>query len=358
MLLNGFDIDTATGERSVELRVGDFPALGITVDLLVVSAFEGGYEPVPGTLLGRLQEAYGLTIGQLPVALDLRASPLRCWVSEAIDWGDRPGGPNGSGDISCFRRIAVVEGSFAWEPGDLLPWPPFNRLFSLLALLPLRQIPSAVVATPLLGSGDQGIDPLLHFPELLHAYREAFRHVPDLQRLILFDKTDQALHTLGEAIDAALDRPDGQSTRLQLPSELPGLDRLQWLLRETRKAEGSHQASSLSQDLQELLALLQSPEISPIALGIHCRRVVEQLVQQSLRKDSDLPVRLYSGIHRLRDQNVDPWVISCLHQVRTFGNWMSHPQAKGRHRPVELPDVLAMLAALHRALADYPWIRP
>ncbi len=357
MLLNGFDIDTATGGRNVELRVGDFPSLGINVDLLVVSAFEGAYAPTPGTMLGCLSEVYGLRLHQLPVALDLRSSPLRSWVSGPIPWEDLSASRKASAAYSHFQRIAVVEGTLQWHPDDLLPWPPFNRLFSLLALLPLRKIPFSSVASPLLGSGRQGIDPLLHFPELLNAYREGFRHVSELQRLILFGKTDQALRPLGEAIDAALNRPDSQSTRLQLPSELPGLDSLQRLLRDTNRAEAAEH-SSLRQDLQELLSLLRSQEISPIALGIHCRRVVEQLVQQSLLSHAAQRVNLFSGIHQLRDRNVDPWVISCLHQVRAFGNWMSHPQGMGRHRPVELSDVLAMLSALQRVLADYPWIRP
>ena len=86
MLLNGFDVDTATGTRQVELRVGDLPTLALDVDLLVVSAFEGDYATVPGTLLGRLQQAYGIRLDRLASALDLRQSPLKCWVSEAIDW--------------------------------------------------------------------------------------------------------------------------------------------------------------------------------------------------------------------------------------------------------------------------------
>ena len=40
MRLNGFDVDTATGTRQVELRLGDLPGLGLDLDLLVVSAFE------------------------------------------------------------------------------------------------------------------------------------------------------------------------------------------------------------------------------------------------------------------------------------------------------------------------------
>ena len=354
MLLNGFDVDTATGNRHVELRLGDLPGLGIDVDLLVVSAFAGDVAPVPGTLLGRLQQAYGIRLDQLGCALDLRNSPLQCWVSKPIDWAALQRLQTAELPSSRFRRIAVVEGSVAWQGDDLLPWPPFNRLFSLLALLPMRQIPTATVASSLLGSGNQGIDPLLHIPDLLEGYRAAFRHVPELQQLILFGRSERPLQMLGEAIDAALVRPTPASARLPLPEGLAGLGQLPQLLRQSQGQVGEALPDGLLHDLAELLELLDEHEISPFALGMHSRRVVEQLVQHSLVEVNET-VPLFVGINLLRQRGVDPWLISCLHQIRCFGNWMVHPQGAGQQRRVELADVLAVLASLQRVLADYPW---
>lgn len=332
----------------MELQVGDYPQLALTTDLLVVSAFPGDHTPLPHTLLGRLDQAYGLRLSALEVALDLRASPLQAWVSAPLQWG--PDAPP-----SRFQRIAVVEGGITWQAGDPRPWPPFNRLFALLALLPLRGIPCSSVASPLLGSGDQGVDGLSHAPELLAATREAFRHLPDLQRLILFGRSDHQLRLLGEAIDTALERVDPQNLRLELPASLPGLERLDGLLRDRVDPRKEH-SSSLAHDLSELLALLRAREIAPIALGIHARRVVEQLVLHSLR---DVTPRrrltLHSGIRLLSQRGAHRWLISCLDQVREFGNWMGHPQSAAQQRPVQLCDVLAMLSALQRVLEDYPW---
>lgn len=355
MLLNGFDVDTASGTRNVELRVGDLPGLGLDVDLLVVSAFEGDYEPIEGTLLGRLDQVYGICLDRLDCALDLRGSPLKGWVTAPIDWSRVQAPQSGAPTPTRFRRIAVVEGTVDWQPDDLLPWPPFNRLFSLLALLPMRQIPSATVATPLLGSGDQGMDALLHIPDLLEAYRAGFRHVPELQQLILFDRTERSLAVLGEAIDAALVRATPATTRLPLPQGLAGLGQLPHLLRRGQEQVGASLPHGLLHDLAELLELLDDDEISPFALGMHSRRVVEQLVQHSLADLAQPNVPLFVGINLLRQRGVDPWLISCLHQIRSFGNWMVHPQGPGQRRRVELADVLAVLASLQRVLADYPW---
>ena len=349
MLLNFFDVDTATGERSVELQVGDYPQLGLQSDLLVVSAFQGHYAPVPCTLLGRLHEAYGLRLSELEIVLDLRSSPLKAWVSAPLELGDQT-------PPSRFKRIAVVEGAIEWQEGDLVPWPPFNRLFSLLALLPMRGIACATVASPLLGSGNQGIDALSHVPELLEAYREAFRHLPDLERLILFDKTDRHLSVLGEAIDSTLARVDAQDLRIPLPTGLPGLERLNGLLRDRVDPRKEH-SSALAHDLSELLDILRGEQIAPIALGIHARRVVEQLVLHSLRDEPDQPrLNLNSGIRLLAKRGADRWLISCLHQVRCFGNWMGHPQREGQKRHIQLVDVLAVLSTLQRVLEDYPWL--
>jgi hypothetical protein len=353
VLLTFFDIETAHGQSTVELQAGDFPSLGLTADLLVVSAFERSYAPVPGTLIGRLHEAYGLQLKALPIALDLRSSPLKCWVSAELDW------PDESNQLSRFRRIAVIEGLMEWsDADDLLPWPPFNRLFSLLALLPMRQIACATVASPLLGSGNQGLDVVAHYPELLNAYHQAFRHVPELERLILFDKTDTHLQVLGEAIDAALERPAPQSMRLRLPGDSPAISGLHDLL-SSRTSPFTKRSLHVAQDIRELLTLLGSDEVSLVSLGNHGRRVVEQLVLQSLSDEEvSEKLTLYKAIRRLQQRGVHPWVIQCLHQVRCFGNWMGHPPRGGQVMPVELHDVLAMLSSLQRVLQAYPWLKP
>ena len=114
MLLNFFDVDTATGERSVELQVGDYPQLGLQSDLLVVSAFQEHYAPAPRTLLGRLHEAYGLRLSELEIPLDLRSSPFKAWVSAQVRLA-------AESSPSRFARIAVVEGAIEWQEGDLVP---------------------------------------------------------------------------------------------------------------------------------------------------------------------------------------------------------------------------------------------
>jgi hypothetical protein len=177
MLLNAFDVDPGAAERTLEIQCGELFELGISVDLLVVSAWQGVYEPVPGTLVERLEQACGLRLGLLPRALDLTGSAIGAWVSPPLrELPQPPAWPGNS--ATRFQRLAVVESPRQGTDGD--PWPVFNQLFCLLALLPLQNIHCPVVATPLLSAGNQRVAPERLFPHLLERCRTGFRHVPDL----------------------------------------------------------------------------------------------------------------------------------------------------------------------------------
>ena len=53
--------------------------------------------------------------------------------------------------------------------------------------------------------------------------------------------------------------------------------------------------------------------------------LLERLVSHNLQSHGDHELReLNQGIQKLRLLGLDPWLLSCMHQVRTFGNWMGH----------------------------------
>ncbi len=342
MLLNAFDVDPSAAERTVELRHGELFSLGLDADLLVISAYAGNYEPVPGTLVARVQEVCGINIASMTRELDFSNGPLGAWLSSPLDSITMPAG-------SRFRRLAVIEGSA--HPAATLQqgWPAFCQLFSLLAILPLQGIDCPVVAAPLLSAGNQGIAAETLFPALLARCRDGFRHVPDLERLIIFDRQQQALEALAARIDAELGRLPGERELLRFSDPDPLSAGLINSLEVFRR---SHPQIDAAGDIAELQHLLRGLETTAVALGFHGRRLVERLVRERLGLSRG---SLYTGIQALSRQDLDPWILSCLHQVRVFGNWMGHPSPPGRRRAVTLTDVTAMLMALQRLLEDYPW---
>ena len=222
----------------------------------------------------------------------------------------------------------------------------------------MQGIHCRTVAAPLFGLHPSGPDAAADYPHLLNICKQAFRHLPELHRLILFDRDDQVLRPLGAAIDRTIQRQDPHHTLVELPRDSAALESLRHLCRCVLEDEGLKRLR-IAADLTELIQLLQSEQVSPISLGLHSRRLLERLVTHCLHQCGDHQQRgLNNGIQELRNLGLDPWLLSCMHQVRTFGNWMGHPQDTGRNRRVEQHDVLAMLCSLRRILADYPWITP
>jgi hypothetical protein len=349
MLLNAFDVDPGAAERTVELQSGELFELGIHADLLVVSARAGNYTPVTGTLVQRLEEACGLKLGHLPRQLDLSGSPIGAWLSPPLSELQAPvHWPAGSS--TRFSRVAVVESPASDQASRSQDsWPVFNQLFSLLAILPLQNIHCPVVATPLLSAGNQKVAPERLFPALLERCRSGFRHIPDLERLIVFDRQQAPLEALAAQIDQELGRYPGERQRLDLTAADALIDELEGVLSGFCR---SHASLAVSGDVDELLHLLSSGPVTAMALGMHSRRLVERLVCQRLGWRR---VTLYQGLQALARAELDPWLLSCLHQVRVFGNWMGHPSPPGQRRAVSPSDAIAMLTALLRVLDDYPW---
>ena len=60
MLLNAFD---PVQGRTVILNAGDLFAEAIDVDLLVISAWDGFYQPQAGSMIATLRERCGLDVG-------------------------------------------------------------------------------------------------------------------------------------------------------------------------------------------------------------------------------------------------------------------------------------------------------
>lgn len=85
-LLSHLIIPRPQGNATIQVLEGDLTAIPdeFTVDILAISAFRGGYEPYPGTLIDALFEA-GISVAALAKdkELDLLAQ-LSCWLSKPL----------------------------------------------------------------------------------------------------------------------------------------------------------------------------------------------------------------------------------------------------------------------------------
>lgn len=156
-ILDRLTVTDGPTARTIELVHGDITAMDPddAVDIVVVSAFRGDYTPIPGTLIGALEQR-GVSVAELArdKAVDLRETSS-CWLSKELR--ERPAG------IS-FRRILCFEPA---EPGraPLLVGDIFR---ALVPLLPTEGRDSDVVL-PLVTAGNMGADPTQVIESLLAA---------------------------------------------------------------------------------------------------------------------------------------------------------------------------------------------
>lgn len=356
--LNAFD---AAPGRTVVISHGDLFAEAINVDLLVISAKAGFYEPEPGSMVSVLLNKCGLVVGDLrrAPALDLTQAPtIRAWVTPDLETlPQKPQWPEGS--RTRFRRLAVVE-TAENEVHDGDEQPVFQQMFCLLALLPMHGIDCSSVATPLLNTGRQKAQPRQLYPAMIRAVGNGFRHVPDLSQLVIFDLKRENLEDLSKEIDRTLERSPLQRERLSIREENQEMiDRLLASLERFMKNQKEvMQDSRAEQMLAEIEHQLRSPDITLVTLGITARKLLEALVARRLHGRGK-GLGLYAMINLLQP-DISAWSSNAMHTVRIFGNWMGH--AATDEEPDQLPtstvrhdDMLAMLLSLQRVLDDYPW---
>jgi hypothetical protein len=361
--LNAFD---AAPGRTVVVTAGDLFEEAISVDLLVISAWENYYEGEPGSMVAVLRDRCGLEVKQLQEspALDLRAATtIRAWITPPLaELAIPPSWPEGS--LTRFSRLAVVESprNGLIEATDQQV---FQQLFCLLSLLPLHGIQCNSVATPLLNTGRQKAKPEQLYPAMISAIGNGFRHVPELRQLVIFDKKAEPLQALCEKIDSQLNRTPLDYKPLELKEhQRIQLQSLLSTITFFRKRCGK---TIIIPDVAENLAIiekqLEAGTAVALVLGLSARKLLEALVQQQLfskRLTSDINNQsLYEGISVL-SRYFDPWIMADLNTIRCFGNWMAHatPFAADQivpRRPVAFNDLLSMLLALERALQQYPW---
>ena len=358
MLINAFDPQPG---RTVELHAGDLFEQGFQLDVLVISAREGFYEPEAGSMVAVLKNKCGITVGQLPRELDFSDSALlKAWITPDLETlPDPPQWPAHS--LTRFRRLAVVETAPDHIQQDD-ECPVFQQLYSFLALLPLYGIKAHTVACPLLNTGRQQADPNQVYPALIRGVRENFRHLPELNRLLIFDLREQDLRLLGREIDRVLDRPAVQSHFLKLSlEEFPQVRDVMVSMRNLLERPDIQASPSIKADVELILRELSGDAITLVTLGVTARALIEGLVNLRMG-NRGASLKLFAKINMMK-RDISSWSLSALHSVRAFGNWMAHCKNDRQTdqddnmptRQVKMADMMAMLLALQRVVDDYPW---
>jgi len=309
------------GFKTVELLQGDITFA--RSDVLVVSAFQGGYRPTPGTIIGSLHDKHGLSLASEleNCKLDFRGQ-FGMWITAPVD-----GLP--------FRRVLCVEmlpltGRAEGMEGDFLQRT-LRNVFVGLNILGASGSPTRTVALPVLGAGNQGLDPVEVILPLVELAREALDRSPWIERIQFVARNETAAMLLRQRLEQTFGHVDD--------ALLPRQELVGALVQDIRAT--AHRLQGRSEGVErrmalELLEVLTGRLPSAGSIGLVARRLAET-VTDSLYAGSPT-IDLYRKIESLAARGVAPWVISYLHTLRVIGNEVVHIRDHGSRMPGALDD--------------------
>jgi hypothetical protein len=331
--LNLVDFETRWGYRTLELYCGDLTKIDRDVDVLAVSSFAGDYTPSERTLIGALQEKCNISVLELSERFeyDFRDS-LSCWIAKV----NRP---------SRFERIVCVEISGGKLEVDEI----IENLFVVLSILEMKGVNVRNLALPVLGAGNQALDPEDMIKALLSSVQKHRDHFRNLRQILFVEIDKERASRLDRGMNEQLGRiklvlPKGQLFDALRKEISPSLDAAEAL------AEG--RAGTLFNDLRRLV---NSDESRWFEIGTTSRKLVEFMIKTILPRKK-ITGLLEENIGRLSDHQIAGWITSYMHVLRIFGNESVHQRETNRHPPtIDPTDILLCLYCVQRLL-DF-WVQ-
>jgi hypothetical protein len=339
-LFNIISIPTSTGNKTIEVHNQDITQLDWDVDILVVSAFTGRYDPAPGTVLKALEENKSIIFSNLAhnAEIDLRV-PLGCWLSQEVE-------TLGNGRILCIEGIKnSLNGTGSSEEA-------LSNLFGTLALLSHKNVKSNRIAMPLLGTGYQGneIDKVL--PILVEKAIHTLINVHSIRTIYFVEINEDRIKKIDETINSHLLR---EFDKLESVFEDDSLVLLfEGIMSNLLQIKAINHSLSKSNSLNNLISKILRKELRFYELGILSRKLVELLVKEISGLPNTKEFTLHDHINELRSKHVADWMINYMHTLRIFGNSVAHESIETKFpNHMEKADILVFTHAFKRFLDFY-----
>jgi hypothetical protein len=317
--LSVIGVETARGLCTVELVEGDVTQ--VSCDLLAVSAYQGGYFPTPGTVLGALQENHNFWLSDENVrpAFDLR-DQFGIWVTQELL--NLP-----------FRRVLAVEmTALGPETGMLLRQleESVENVFVGLAILESKGIDVRRLAMPMLGTGNQGLDPAAVVGPLIAKTRAAIARSSSLEKVQFVVRSSETAQLLLREIEREFG-PTGPS----LPTKAL-IGSLTEEIQSIATSLASSTAGIQHRVAEEMREVMRNGTPTTSSIGLLARRLAELVTDDLYRGASTID--LYRKIEALAQVGVSPWVVNYLHTLRVIGNEVVHLRERQNRLPPALSD--------------------
>jgi hypothetical protein len=311
-LINIISVPTSTGLKTIEVHNQDITRLDWNVDILVVSAYPGKYNPAPGTVIKALQENKGIAILNLAEnpQIDLR-NPLGCWLSNSVESLEQ-------GRILCIEGIKTsIEEKGGSEEA-------LSNLFGTLALISHKNVNCSKIAMPLLGTGYQGNKIENVLPVLVEKAIHTLINVSSIHTIYFVEIDEKRVRLIDDTINAHLRRDYDKLESVFDDEALVFL--FEGVISKLLQIKSSNNRLSKSNTLNNLISKISSKDLKFYELGILSRKTVEILVKEISGLPSSKEYTLIDHINELRSKKVANWMITYMHTLRAFGNSVAHEE--------------------------------
>jgi hypothetical protein len=321
-LFNLVQPDPGRPDFSVYFYAGDI--LSLKTDILVLSAYQGAYFPVPDTVLGHLAGRFGFSI--FPEDLT-RVHPCVAYID-----------PDPSLRLPC-KRICVIERRNEISNKDEASMQMFSDMREGLPRV-LRPEDKSI-SLPLLGTGSQNMSKALAAIELLNISSQLSRS--SLQEIRIFAYDFEAIGLLNTRIEQYLKRDSGE----RIPNRL-----LEALVDELAQIKPLC-PPRIQTEIEQLLQLLGINQIS-IAATATIGRIIAENLMILLAERTGISLRHTSGLEAyirelqpiLLSDTYPRYTLSYLRLLQALGNHASHANAT----PLSGNDIVAACIAIIRLI--------
>lgn len=339
-LINIISVPTTNGIKTIEIHNSDITHLDWDVDVLLISAYHNQYKAVPNTLIHSLRINLFINVQELSQSplIDLR-KPLDCWVSNELQ-------------NQRFKYILCVEGIKLDIQTRGNSAEAFSNLFAALSILEYKNIRASSIVLPILGTGNQGSPIEIVLPVLI-------------ENTINFLKTNTGLNTVyfveidknkAQLIDKTLNTYLKRSRdKLEFIFEDPAvISQFEQILKKLLQIQKNNLQFSNTKTISNLIDKIYNQELRFFELGILSRKLVEVLLADISTLKSDKYISIFDQISDLKSKNVADWMITYIHTLRVFGNFVAHAESSNEvPNQMEKTDILVFSYALDRFLDFY-----
>jgi hypothetical protein len=342
-LINEIPISTKFGLRTIQIYNDDITRINWEFDVLVLSAFKGGYNPVKGSLIKSLLDNSKVDIREFSnkPKFDFREN-LNCWLSS-----DLP-------EETSFKRILCLEGisSTLESTGGIKEL--MSNLYGFISFLSYKKIDVSKIAMPLLGSGNQGNDVNKILPELIESSKQALECNPNIKTICFVEMNENKASLINDYVNDFLGRGEEQISEYKVDNEvaihindiIKYLNKLVELIPTIEKKE----------EFINLLDKLSKKNIVQYQIFGRLRVFTELILREVIIvKHLKKNVSLYDYWIEMsqREYYIPEWVSSYVHIIRIAGNYESHVKKDTRIAMKYLPEDFEILLLSFKSILKY-----